>query len=142
MSYSIKEASEKLQLPSHTIRFYEKEGLLPSIQRDRHGNRIFEDSDLDWIALMTCFRTTGMTVASLKQMVHLAMEGDATLPQRKAILEQYKLDLQKRQHELDRAMEVVDYKLSVYTARMAADNGESTDFKLLETSGMRKDREN
>ncbi len=114
LGFSIKEASERLGLAAHTIRYYEKEGLLPFIQRDQHRNRIFEQRDLDWINLMTCFRMTGMTVTALKQIVDLALQGDSTIPQRKAILEAHKLELTRRQVELDRAFDAVNQKLSTY----------------------------
>lgn len=122
MSFSIKEASERLELPPHTIRYYEKEGLLPFIQRDQYGNRLFEQKDLDWINLMTCFRATGMTVAALKRIVDLAIMGDETIPERKAILENHKLELQRRQLELDRAFEAVNQKLSIYNTRQIPDS--------------------
>jgi DNA-binding transcriptional MerR regulator len=114
LGFSIKEASERLGLAAHTIRYYEKEGLLPFIQRDQHRNRIFEQRDLDWINLMTCFRMTGMTVTALKQIVDLALQGESTIPQRKAILEAHKLELTRRQVELDRAFDAVNQKLSTY----------------------------
>jgi DNA-binding transcriptional MerR regulator len=100
LGYSIKEASELLGIPSHTIRFYDKEGLLPSVRRDRYGNRIFNQRDLDWMTLMKCFRSTGMTVSTLKRMVELVVQGNSTIGERKRILEQHKLELQKRQSEL------------------------------------------
>lgn len=93
---------------------YEKEGLLPSLKRDEQGNRIFEPDDLNWISLMTCFRSTGMPVAALKQMVELATQGNSTIPQRQAILEAHKQELQRRQGELDRALEAVNLKLARY----------------------------
>ncbi|KQO18707.1 MerR family transcriptional regulator [Paenibacillus sp. Leaf72] len=114
MAFSIKEASERLGCPAHTIRYYEKEGLLPFIKRDKHGNRLFEQDHLDWIRLMTCFRATGMKLSLLKQMVNLALDGDSTIPQRKAILNQYKEDLYKRQSELEEALDAVNNKLSIY----------------------------
>ncbi|WP_217597527.1 MerR family transcriptional regulator [Cohnella sp. GbtcB17] len=114
MSFTIKEASERLGCPAHTIRFYEKEGLLPYIKRDRHGNRLFEQDHLDWIRLMTCFRATGMKISLLKQMVNLALDGDATIPQRKAILNQYKEQLFRRQNELAEALDAVNNKLAIY----------------------------
>lgn len=120
MGFSIKEASERLGLPSHTIRYYEKEGLLPFIQRDKYGNRVFEQRDVDWIVLMTCFRATGMTVANLKRIVDLAVQGDSTISERKEILENHKLELHKRQLELDRAFEAVNYKLSSYDSLQKA----------------------
>ncbi|SEL95932.1 DNA-binding transcriptional regulator, MerR family [Paenibacillus sp. cl141a] len=74
MAFTIKEASERLGCPAHTIRFYEKEGLLPYIKRDKNGNRLFEQDHLDWIRLMTCFRATGMKLSLLKEMVDLALD--------------------------------------------------------------------
>ncbi|MBO7746767.1 MerR family transcriptional regulator [Paenibacillus sp. MWE-103] len=114
MQFTIKEASERLGIPPHTIRFYEKEGLLPHIRRNESGNRVFDDEDLDWIKLMACFRITGMTISSLKRIVDLALQGDSTIPQRKAILEQHKQELQRRQAELDVAFEAVNRKLTKY----------------------------
>ncbi|NQX62524.1 MerR family transcriptional regulator [Paenibacillus qinlingensis] len=114
MSYTIKEASERLGCPAHTIRFYEKEGLPPYIKRDRHGNRLFDQDHLDWIRLMTCFRATGMKISLMKQMVNLALDGDATIPQRKAILNQYKEELYRRQSQLAEALDAVNNKLAIY----------------------------
>ncbi|MDU0204843.1 MerR family transcriptional regulator [Paenibacillus sp. MAH-36] len=114
MGLSIKEASERLEIPPHTIRYYEKEGLLPFIQRDEHGNRIFGSKDLDWIKLMTCFRVTGMSISALKNIVNIALQGDSTIPERKAILEKHKMELRKRQLELDIAFDAVNHKLTKY----------------------------
>lgn len=114
MAFTIKEVSERLGCPAHTIRFYEKEGLLPYIKRDKNGNRLFEQDHLDWIRLMTCFRATGMKLSLLKEMVDLALDGDSTIPQRKAILNQYKEDLFRRQNELAEALDAVNNKLSIY----------------------------
>ncbi|KWX89421.1 dipicolinate synthase [Paenibacillus riograndensis] len=114
MGISIKEASEKLGLPAHTIRYYEKEGLLPFLQRDGHGNRIFGEKDLESISLMNCFRATGLPVATLKQMVDLTLQGDSTIPQRAAILRDSKMDLERQQQALDRAFAIVNMKLSKY----------------------------
>lgn len=114
MVFTIKEASERLGCPAHTIRFYEKEGLLPYIKRDKNGNRLFEQEHLEWIRLMTCFRATGMKLSLLKEMVNLALDGDSTIPQRKAILNRYKEDLFRRQNELAEALDAVNNKLSIY----------------------------
>lgn len=114
MSFTIKEASERLGCPAHKIRYYEKEGLLPYIRRDQNGNRLFEEEHLDWMRVMSCFRATGMKVSVLKQMVNLAMEGASTIPLRKAMLTQYKKELHQRQNDLNQALEAVNQKLSIY----------------------------
>ncbi|GAA3407234.1 MerR family transcriptional regulator [Paenibacillus hodogayensis] len=112
--FTIKEASEKLNCPAHTIRFYDKEGLLPNIRRDDNGNRIFDKKDLDWIRLMTCFRATGMSIADLKKIVELALQGEATIGQRRAILEAHQEEIKRKQQVLNEAFEAVSQKLEVY----------------------------
>lgn len=112
--FTIKEVSEKLNCPAHTIRFYDKEGLLPDIRRDNHGNRLFEKRDIDWIRLITCFRATGMSVADLKKIVDLALQGDETIGQRRAILESHQAEIKRKQQVLNEAFEAVSQKLEVY----------------------------
>jgi DNA-binding transcriptional MerR regulator len=112
--FTIKEVSEKLNCPAHTIRFYDKEGLLPDIRRDDHGNRLFEKRDIDWIRLITCFRATGMSVADLKKIVDLALQGDETIGQRRAILESHQAEIKRKQQVLNEAFEAVSQKLEVY----------------------------
>lgn len=114
LPFTIKRASEILGCPAHTIRYYEKEGLLPNIKRDNAGNRLFEEKDLEWINLMTCFRATGMKVADLKKIVDLALQGEETIPQRQALLESHLLEIKKRQLELKKAYEAVNFKLDKY----------------------------
>lgn len=113
---SIKDAAERLGIPAHTIRFYERKGLLPFLGRDHNGSRIFSEKDLDWLNLMIWFRATGMTVADLQQFARLSVEGDKTIPQRQALLENHKLELMRRQTELNKAFEAVNRKLGHYEA--------------------------
>ncbi|MFD0677156.1 MULTISPECIES: MerR family transcriptional regulator [unclassified Paenibacillus] len=112
--FTIKEASEKLNCPAHTIRFYDKEGLLPNIRRDDNGNRLFDKRDLDWIRLMTCFRATGMSIAGIREIVELAKQGEKTIAQRRAILEAHQAEIVKKQQVLNDAFEAVSQKLEVY----------------------------
>ncbi|MFK0521637.1 MerR family transcriptional regulator [Paenibacillus illinoisensis] len=136
MSFTIKEASERLGCPAHKIRYYEKEGLLPYINRDQNGNRLFEEEHLDWMRVMSCFRATGMKVSVLKQMVNLAMEGASTIPLRKAMLTQYKKELHQRQNDLNQALEAVNQKLSIYDD-MEKDKEDSENKLLQEMSSLK-----
>ncbi|WP_246120453.1 MerR family transcriptional regulator [Cohnella terricola] len=112
--FTIKEASEKLNCPAHTIRFYDKEGLLPNIRRDDNGNRLFDEKDLDWIRLMTCFRATGMSISGIREIVELAKQGEGTIARRRAILEAHQAEIIKKQQVLNEAFEAVSQKLEVY----------------------------
>ena len=68
MGFTIKQVAEKLDLTAYTLRYYEKEGLLPFVERDSNGNRIFNDHDIEWIMLICCLRATGMSVGEIKQL--------------------------------------------------------------------------
>ncbi|MFN2747368.1 MerR family transcriptional regulator [Bacillus sp. z60-18] len=114
MGYSIKEVAEKVGLPTHTLRYYEKEGLLPFIKRDANGNRIFEEKDLSWLELVICLRKTDIALSELRDIVNLTREGDWTVPKRKQILEQHKEKMLEKQRDLDRAFIKIDEKIIYY----------------------------
>ncbi len=60
MTYTTAKAAEKIGISAHTLRFYDKEGLLPNIGRDEYGNRCFTDNDLQWLGLLQCLKNTGI----------------------------------------------------------------------------------
>lgn len=114
MSYYIKEVSEKTGLPTHTLRYYEKEGLIPFIERDKNGNRIYDEKNLSWLGLIICLRKTDIPLSDLREIVQLAKEGDDTILQRKQILENHKLKMIEKQNELDKAFEKVNEKINYF----------------------------
>lgn len=114
MGYSIKEVAEKVGLPTHTLRYYEKEGLLPFIKRDANGNRIFEEKDLSWLELVICLRKTDIALSELREIVNLTKEGDWTISKRKQILEKHKKKMLEKQRVLERAFLKIDEKIMYY----------------------------
>lgn len=74
MSYSTKEITEKLNLSMHTLRYYEKEELLPPITRDKNGVREYSDLNLEQLILIRCMRTTGMSISYIRDYMNLCME--------------------------------------------------------------------
>ena len=85
MSYTISEAAEKVGIPATTIRYYDKEGLLPNIKR-KNGIRVFEDIDLRLMGLLTCLKDTGMPIKRIREYVELTKKGDASLQERYEII--------------------------------------------------------
>ncbi|MPQ26603.1 MerR family transcriptional regulator [Bacillus paralicheniformis] len=114
MGYSIKEVAEKVGLPTHTLRYYEKEGLLPFIKSDGNGNRIFEEKDLSWLELVICLRKTDIALSELREIVNLTKEGDSTVPKRKQILEKHKEKMLEKQRVLERTFLKIDEKIMHY----------------------------
>jgi DNA-binding transcriptional MerR regulator len=114
MSYSTKELTEKLNLSMHTLRYYEKEGLLPPIERDQHGNRKYSDLDLERLILIRCMRASGMSIAYIKDYMKLCLEGFSSVSSRKEILLLQKKVLEEQKKELDENLEVINLKLEYY----------------------------
>jgi MerR family transcriptional regulator, aldehyde-responsive regulator len=126
MAYTIKEVSNKVNLSAYTLRYYEKEGLLPYVRRNKHGNRLFGDEDLEWIGLICCLRDTGMPVAEIKRYVDLCMKGDETIQTRRQIIQNQKIFIEKQIEEMKVHLEKVNNKLKYYDSLMNTD-GEACD---------------
>ena len=82
MEYTIKEVTKKYNLSASTLRYYEKEGLLPKIKKNQSNQRVYDDDDLSWLDIIMCMRKTGMTIAYIKNYIELCQEGDNTINQR------------------------------------------------------------
>ena len=114
MGYSIKEVSERFNLSQHTLRYYEKEGLLPSIRREDSGNRVYSDVDLEWLHLVCCMRATGMSVAYIKNYVELCRQGKDTIPERRQIILNQKEIIEAELKKYKNLLKLVDKKLKHY----------------------------
>ena len=114
MAYTIKEVSDKVNLSAYTLRYYEKEGLLPYVRRNQHGNRLFGDEDIEWIGLICCLRDTGMPVAEIKRYVDLCMQGDETVQVRRQIILNQKTFIEKQIEEMQVHLKKINKKLEYY----------------------------
>ncbi len=110
----IREAAEKLGIETHTIRYYEQEGLLPFVGRDSGGRRIFHEADLSWLDLITCLRITNIPIAELRKIVELTQEGEWTIPERRAVILKHKDKLLEEQRKLDKAFKKIAQKLEYF----------------------------
>lgn len=100
MGYSIGEAAKKAGLSAYTLRYYDKEGLLPFVERTPAGFRIFKDSDLEWLAVISCLKNTGMSIKDIKKFINWCMEGDSTLEKRLNMFKTQKKRVQDQMNEL------------------------------------------
>jgi DNA-binding transcriptional MerR regulator len=113
--YSIKQVSEKTALPPHVLRYYENEGLLPSIARNRNGIRRYSEYDLEWLGLICCLKNTGMSIKQIKNFVALSVEGDGTLKERCDMLREHKKNVEIQIQEMQRYLEKVTHKIEYFT---------------------------
>lgn len=111
---TIKEVCRAYHISADTLRFYERAGVIPRVNRSARGNRDYTPGDLEWVENAVCMRNAGMSIEVLAEYVRLSQEGDSTMEARRDLLLQTKAEVQE---QLDRnlaAMERLNYKLSRY----------------------------
>ena len=114
MTYTPAKAAEKIGISAHTLRFYDKEGLLPNVGRDEHGNRRFTDNDLQWLSLLQCLKNTGMSLKDIKRFAECTTIGDDTIDERLALFESQTENVKCQIAELKRYLNLLKYKLAFY----------------------------
>lgn len=114
MNLSIKQFSKKSGISEYTLRFYEKEGVLPFVNRNESGHRIYDEQNLDWITFITALRETGMPLADIKRYVELFKQGDGTISERKQMMLDHKVNVQEQLSQTLKHLEKINYKLALY----------------------------
>ncbi len=117
MNYSIRQVAEKTNLTPHTLRYYDKEGLLPFLNRSENGIRKFSESDLEWLGLICCLKNTGMSIKEIKVFVELSLQGDETLKARCDMLVQHKRSVEEQIRTMEIHLQKVTYKIEHFNAK-------------------------
>lgn len=114
MLYSIGEAAEKTGLSTYTLRYYDKEGLLPMVERSSGGVRMFKENDFGWLRLIECLKASGLSIKEIKQYIDWYMEGDSTLEQRRNLFYNRKRAVEEQMAKLQKTLNAVSYKCWFY----------------------------
>ena len=120
MDYTISDVSKIMHLPVSTIRYYDKEGLLPFLKRKDSGYRIFTDADIQMLQVIECFKSTGMPIKDIRRFVDLVKEGDSSLPERYQLFLERKKAVRLQMEQLQKQMEIIEHKCSYYRAAVEA----------------------
>ncbi len=120
MDYTVGEMAKKLGMTTSTLRYYDKEGLLPFVERSSGGIRIFHESDFEWLQVIACMKKAGMSIKDIRQYIEMALQGDDTIDLRLTMFYQQREVLQKQMEELQHTMDMVDYKCWYYETAKAA----------------------
>jgi DNA-binding transcriptional MerR regulator len=112
---TIAEAAERTGVSTHTLRYYERIGALREPpERAPSGHRRYTERDLSWIVLLTRLRATGMPIATLLRYAELARNGDASVHERKALLQKHRAEVAARVEQLREDLAMIDYKIEIY----------------------------
>lgn len=110
MTYSIGETAKILGVNPSTLRYYDKEGLLPFVSRTDGGIRIFKENDMEWLKLIECLKKTNMPIKEIRRFIDLYEEGDHTDAQRLEIIRNQKESVEAQIKQLQSTLEVLEYK--------------------------------
>lgn len=116
--YTIEQAAERMGLTKHTLRYYEREGLLPPVAKAVNGHRRYSDADLGWVKFLQLLRATGMPIREMKDFMALTWAGDHTIPDRVDVLTRYRTALEKRMAEDRDHLEFLNRKIATYASML------------------------
>ncbi len=116
--YTIQEVCKKTGLTAHTLRYYEKEKLLPSVGRSAGGFRQYSDEDLESLAMICCLKNTGMSVQNIGRFMELTREGDQTLRERCEMLKKHRETVVERLEEMQRYLDKVTWKCNFFSHKL------------------------
>ncbi|MFY4777396.1 MerR family transcriptional regulator [Metabacillus sp. RGM 3146] len=119
-TYSISEAANELNLTVYTLRYYDKEGLMPFVERTASGTRLFKESDIGALKVIECLKSTGMPIKEIKSFIDWCSDGDSTLQQRYDMFIERKANVEAQMEELKKTMEVIEHKCLYYKTSLEA----------------------
>lgn len=117
----VAEAAGAAGVTAHTLRYYERAGLLPHVERNGSGHRRFTEEDIEWVVMVTRLRATGMPIRAIREYAELVRAGEGNEAERLALLEEHRERVVAQLAEIERNLELVDYKIGLYRERLGRD---------------------
>ena len=118
--YTIKDAARIMGVPTSTIRYFDKEGLLPFVERLASGYRIFTEKDIATLRIIDCLKKTGMSIKEIRQFSSWLEQGDSSLQQRYDMFLERRRVVKQQMAELQKILDTVNYKCWYYETAIAA----------------------
>ena len=128
MTYNIREAAAMLRVPASTLRYYGKEGLLPFVQRQASGYRVFSDFDISLLRILECLKKTGLSIKELRQFMEWVQQGTDTLEQQHQVFVERREAVARQIAELQELQALIERKCAHYEKAIA----EQTDLRKLQ----------
>lgn len=120
MFYTIGEMAKKMGVAPSTLRYYDKEGLLPFVERSGGGIRMFKGEDIEWLSIIECLKKTGMPIKEIKQFIDWCIEGDSTIDKRLELIDRQRERVHEQMAQLEKTLDTLDYKHWYYETAKAA----------------------
>lgn len=121
MKYSIQTISKVLGIPPSTLRYYDKEGLLPFVEKTSAGVRQFKDADIEWLLTIECLKQCGMKISDIAKYVSLCEKGNSTINERYLMLQNLERNINEQIKFLKNSKKRIDFKLWFYQKLVETD---------------------
>jgi len=112
--YSINEVASMCDITAHTLRYYDKEGLLPFVERNSAGNRTFSARDVEIVKLICCLKNTGMPIKAISKYISMLMQGEETIEARREMMINHRKEVLKQMNELKLNLNIINLKIKYY----------------------------
>lgn len=133
MIYTVGEMAKKIGVAPSTLRYYDKEGLLPFVERSSGGIRVFKEADYEWLKVIECLKKTGMPLKDIKTFIEMAVQGDETIDERLELIRKQRDEVGRQIAELQETMDTLNFKCWYYeTAKSAGTTAVPRGMKLEE----------
>jgi DNA-binding transcriptional MerR regulator len=117
---TVAEAAAEAGVTAHTLRYYERAGLLARVERNGSGHRDFTGEDIEWVVMVTRLRATGMPIRAIREYAELVRAGEGNEEQRLALLEAHRERVLEQLAKIERNLELVDYKIGLYRDKLGS----------------------
>ena len=114
MLYTVGEMARFLNVSTSTLRYYDKEGLLPFVERSNSGIRMFSDKDYEWLKIIECLKKSGLSIKEIRSYIDMTKRGDDSLEERLQLFEERKKDVERQMKELQETLDLLKYKCWYY----------------------------
>lgn len=111
---TIQQVADRTGFSVHTLRYYEKVGLMDFVERAPNGHRRYSENDVEWIRFLQCLRATNMPIAEMKRFFDLAQLGKTNYTERRQLLEQHAQRMRKQIEQIQNTMVILDEKVAYY----------------------------
>lgn len=112
--YTMKDVCRETGMTYEALKFYCNEGLVPNVKRDANNHRVFDDRDIAWIKSLTCLKSCGMSIQEMKTYIELCLQGERSIPDRKAILARKHAELLDKIADFQASIDYIDKKQRFY----------------------------
>jgi DNA-binding transcriptional MerR regulator len=115
MGYTVAEVAKMYGVSAHTLRYYDKEGLFPFLERTESGMRSFEENDFEWLDIIVCLKQTGLPIKEIKNYINLCQKGDSTINKRFEMFKKHKNNVEEQIKTFNKHLDKINFKIWYYS---------------------------